>query len=443
MLQSALTADDHTRTSGFYRWGIVGLLLLVSIFGYVDRLVLSFLIDPIKLDLGLSDKEAGMINGLAFALFYVLMGIPMGRLVDSLNRGRLLSACVAVSSLMTAACSAATNFAGFFIARMGVGAGEAALNPAAISLISDLFPKDRVARPIGLFSLGVYFGGGAAIMLGGKLIAYLESLDTLHFPLVGEIAAWRAVFLIVGLPGVLLALVILPLVRDSRRVAGRRDPAAHASLGQCVAYLKANTRFYLFFFGALVAYGFNIYGLLAWFPVMLMRTYGAGPGDIAWSYGSIYLMAGVAGGLAVGTITGWLQKRYGEDAPMLLSLGSVALMLAASVAAPLMPTMTLCLALTAVTIFTWALTTGTSFIAIAIVAPPAMRGLVTGIYMVIMNITGGAFAALFVGALSDDVFGPENIRYSMVTLAMLSLPLAMVLFHKARASYRDTLAAGM
>ncbi len=420
--------------SATYAWWVVGLLLLVSLIGYLDRLVLSFLIDPIKSDLGLSDTQMGVLSGMAFALFYVLMGIPMGRWVDGRNRRNLLAACVALWSLMTAACGAAVGFITLFIARVGVGVGEAALNPAAVSMIGDLFRRDQVAKPLGIFSLGVYLGGGMALMLGGEIVARISGFGSFVVPVIGEAAPWRFVFVLVGLPGIAAALLLLATVREPR--AGPVAITAVPTWHDVLAFARSQRRTFGPMFVALVAFGFNIYSMLGWFPAMLMRTYGVGPGDVAWGYGSVYLCAGVAGGVSVGWIIEVLGRRRVAAAPVTVCMVSMVIMLVTSTAAPLMPTLASCLAVTAITVYVWALTTGAAYAALVVVLPERMRGTGIGAYMVIMNVTGGAFGTVIVGMLCDHVFGAAGLRYALVSMAVVAVPVAVAAFARTRAPFQ-------
>ena len=430
----------HSRT-GVGPWYAVGLLMLISVLGYLDRLVLGFLVDPIKLDLALSDTEVGVLTGFAFAAFYVLMGLPLGRWIDLGSRRVVLTLCVTGWSAMTVACGAAWNFATLFIARMGVAAGEAGLNPAAVSMISDLFDRDRAALPISLYTLGIYIGGGMAIMLGGALIDYFASLGGVDVFGFVDVAAWRLVFIAVGVPGVIVALVFFFTVREPVRSEAIDAGTDGPGLSTVLAFLNDQRLLYLTFFGAMFVFGFYLYAVLGWYPVMLMRTYGITAADAGIGYGLTYLIFGVAGALSVGPMIAALARRGVDDGAVVVCLISMAVAVVPSVAGPLMPTAWLCIACFAVTKYCWAATITIAFVGIAEVTPNAMRGLTTSLYMAVMNITGGAFGAVIVGVLSDHVFGEDQIRYAMSLVAAVFLPVAALGFALARKPYRRRLAA--
>jgi MFS family permease len=181
--------------------------------------------------------------------------------------------------------------------------------------------------------------------------------------------------------------------------------------------------------------------VLGWYPTFLMRTYGLAPSDVSWSYGGIFLAAGIGGALLIGPATRLLQRRGHLDAPVLLCLGAMFVGALPSIAGPLMDSAAACLALFVVTMLCWSATISLAFACIALVTPANMRGLMTGIFMVLMNTTGGAFGAVVVGALSDHVFGTDGIRYSVAAIACIAFPLAAVLFGLVRPTYRETMKA--
>jgi MFS family permease len=202
MVMAAPSPADSRRELR-YAWYVACVLMVCNTFSFIDRQVLGLLVTPIKQDLGISDTRIGLLQGLAFGLYYTLLGIPMGRLVDSGSRRTLVAAGVFLWSLMTAACAGARSFGALFLARMGVGIGEATLSPAAFSLLADYFPKGRLATALSIFSMGIFFGSGLALLLGGLIV--------------GALGSWRLTFLLVGLPGLLVALLALTIREPARR----------------------------------------------------------------------------------------------------------------------------------------------------------------------------------------------------------------------------------
>jgi MFS family permease len=420
--------------SNAYRWYVVGLLLLVSVLAYLDRLVMSLLIQPIKVDMGLTDTQAAILSAGAFAVFYILMGVPLGRMVDKKPRPALLAICMAFWSAMCAACGFAVNFLTLFLARAGVGVGEAALNPAAISIISDYFKKNEVAQPLSYYSLGVYAGGGFALLLGGQMIAWALTLPPMHVMEGVDLSGWRLVFIAAGLPGLIVAPLVWLTIRElkSRGAAPGGEAVSTAETASIWPYLKANARTFSLLGLGFVAFGFNIYALLTWNPAMMQRSFGWTPQDIAFAYGWVYLIGGTSGGLLAPVLMRWLQARGAMAPAVTLSAVGCALMAGSSVAAPLMPTMEACLAVTLISLFTWALTLSLSFVVLASATPGSLRGAMTGVYMVVMNASGGILGPLLVGWMTDHWLGAENLNVALAIIGGVFMPIAVVSLWAAR-----------
>lgn len=227
------TLQQGTRRSYAYEWYVVVICMLAYIFSFVDRQILALMIEPIKQDLQLSDTQFSLLHGLAFSLFYAFMGIPIALLADRYSRPKIIAIGVAFWSLATAACGLSRNFAQMFLARIGVGVGEAALSPATYSMLSDMFPRDKLGRAVGIYSIGSFIGGGMAFLIGGYVINLLKSVDTVLVPGIGAMRPWQVTFFIVGLPGLLVALLILLTVRDPHRLGLRRNAAGQAQSPRC------------------------------------------------------------------------------------------------------------------------------------------------------------------------------------------------------------------
>ncbi|WP_420606463.1 MFS transporter [Novosphingopyxis sp.] len=429
-----LSTNPADKATPRYAWYVVSALLVVSILGYLDRLILSFLIEPIKAELGLTDTQIGLVTGLAFALLYVVAGIPIGRLMDTRNRVWVLSFCVLIWSVATAASGLAGGFISLFLARVFVGAGEAAVSPAAVSLIGDYFPPNKVQRPLGIFTVGLYAGGGLALILGGQLIAFLTGLDGTRIPGLGVFSAWRTTYFILALPGIFIVALLLLSVRDPRR----RHLAASkkAEHTDAFAFFKAHRRLFCLVLASVIMWGFNGYGLLNWYPAMLMRSYGMTTQEVAWSFGPAFLLGGVLGAMSLSFWTRLLLSRGRNDAVFLVATASMALMTLSSTAGPLMPTATGVIVLSFVNLYGSSLTVASAYAIIATVTPGTLRGLYTGVYMSVMNITGGAFGAVIVGVLADYVVGTERLNLALVIVALAFGPVSSLLMFLAARAYR-------
>jgi len=206
--------DDYPQPA--YAWYVVVVLTLGYIVSFLDRQIFALLVQPIRHDMGLSDTQVSLIGGLAFALFYTFLGIPIGRLADRRSRRAIIATGITIWCVMTAACGLAHNYWQLFSARVGVGVGEATLNPSALSLISDYFPREKRGRAISFYNMGVSLGVGIANIIGAWAIALTSAMAPITLPLVGALRPWQLVFLLVGLPGLVVALLMFT-VREPRR----------------------------------------------------------------------------------------------------------------------------------------------------------------------------------------------------------------------------------
>jgi MFS family permease len=291
-------------------WPAVALLLLVYANSFVDRQIISLLVMPIRSTLGISDSQFSLLNGLAFALFYATLGIPIARWVDRGDRSVILALGTAVWSIFTMSCGWATSFTALFLARMGVGAGEAALVPCIYSLLADYFPVQRRGLAMGIFGSGVYIGMGLALIVGGSILQTLGRLGEITLGPFGRFASWQLVFCIVGLPGLLLAVLVL-LLWEPRRSAHRRAPAFTSTTGSSGlpdtfrAGGKAIASHHL----ASAFLAMALYGMVAWAPEYLRRTFGVDTSVTGYQIGLALIVFGTCGVIAGGVLSDHLLRR--------------------------------------------------------------------------------------------------------------------------------------
>ncbi len=229
--------NNNGYPSNLAAWTTVAILMVAYVLSFIDRQILNLLVGPIHRDLAISDTEMSLLMGLSFALFYTLCGIPLGRMADNRSRRGLILFGVLVWSAMTAACGLARSYWQFLTFRVGVGVGEAALSPAAYSLIADSFPRERRATAISVYSMGIYLGSGLAFLLGGLVIKFASAQGDVHLPLFGEVRPWQLIFLILGAAGVLFCLLLLAIrgagpARSRRRRGGAAGRGRRLPAGQ-------------------------------------------------------------------------------------------------------------------------------------------------------------------------------------------------------------------
>ena len=270
----SLRKAENVPSLGYARYVVIVLMVCYTL-SFIDSQILSLLVGPLKRDLGLSDTRIGLLQGLAFALFYTILGLPLGRVADTWNRRKLLSLGVAVWSVMTALSSIARSFGTLFLARVGVGVGEATLTPSALSLITDYFPKERLGRAMSLYSMGIFIGSGLALIVGGAVVDFTARIPSVVLPLAGAIASWRVTFLLVGIPGLLVglwALTIREPIRKSMLVAtdGR---ASRLSIAQVIEQVRIRWQSVMGISVAMIFQSASTFAFMAWAPAYFQRVH--------------------------------------------------------------------------------------------------------------------------------------------------------------------------
>ena len=287
-------------------WLTVFILMLAYVLSFVDRQILNLLVGPIRQDLQISDTEMSLLMGFSFAVFYTICGIPLGRLADTRSRRGLIAAGVVFWSMATAACGMARSYWQFFLARIGVGVGEAALSPAAYSLITDSFPPAKRATALSAYSMGIYIGSGMAFLLGAKVIQFALSQGEIVLPVLGTIRPWQLIFMLLGALGVAFSLLLFLLKEPQRKGVGA---GARVPLRDVIAYVKLNRTTVLLHNLGFAGVAFCGYGAAAWIPEFFVRTYGLSRVQVGEWLGWITMIGGSAGILTGGALSDWLRAK--------------------------------------------------------------------------------------------------------------------------------------
>jgi len=289
--------SDHAGSA--YAKYVVIVLVICYTLAFVDRQILSLLVGPIKRDLSLSDSSFGLLSGLAFAVLYTIMGLPIGRLVDTRNRRNIVICGVTAWSIMTSLCSAARSFPSLFAARIGVGIGEAALSPSAFSIISDYFAKEQLGLALSVYSMGIFIGTGLALLVGGLVVDAVTQLPPVTLPILGTLAAWRLTFVIVGVMGLFFAPLGLTIREPLRRGVLRKADGKHAKLtfGDILVQLRMRWTSVLGISATMIFSNASFFAFTAWVPAFLRSqpwldsgANGKGPGlrgDCFWVRGDV------------------------------------------------------------------------------------------------------------------------------------------------------------
>ncbi|WP_165491579.1 MFS transporter [Stutzerimonas kirkiae] len=410
-------------------WYAVAALTFAHFVSYLDRTIISLLVEPIKASQQLSDTQVSFLLGFAFAVFYALAGIPLGYLADRSRRKRLILASIGIWSLMTAACGLAKGFWGLFLARVGVGVGEAGLNPAAISLISDCFPPRKRHFPVATFMVGGTLGGGLAIILGAGLVSLGERLTFTPLPLLGILEPWQWVFVLVsllGLPALLLAAGVREPARKGLLQASDSGAAVNAYLRRhwrCLAGLFVGTSLILM---VNVCY-------LVWGPTLFVRVHGLTLQQAGLMVGLPCFVAGIAGNFVAPAIARRLGRGGRQDAP-LLTIQLVALLVALPmVLGPLLPTPLAVIATVAPAIGLMVGSASVVQIAAQQILPNQLRARAVAFYNLAVNALAFGLGPLLIGLLSDRLYADEKLlHYSIATLALAAIPLALLVLARTR-----------
>jgi MFS family permease len=404
-----------------YAWYVVALLLIANVSAHVDRQILSLLVDPIKQDLGISDTQMGLLIGSSFGLFYATLGLPLGRLADSWNRRNIIAMGIALWSVMTALFGVAKGYTQLLIARTGVGVGEAALIPPAVSMLGDMFPPKRLATALSFFSAAVFIGSGLAYYISGVTVDAVTGMAAPTLPLVGTIRPWQAVFLVVGLPGLVIALLVALTVREPpRRGAGG------STIRETVTHLSNYRAAFLYLTLGYAIYTLVNYGTAAFLPAYFGRVHEWTASEIGLYMGGGTTIFGTLGIIA----GGWIADRWRERGVLgsRLLIGTVGALGALASGALLYTTRddtTAKILLIPLNIF-HALPFGAAPAALVDLAPARMRGQLTALFFFAINVIGFTLGPVAVGQFTDRVYGVNGVGYSILTVAAIFLTIAAI-----------------
>ncbi len=407
---------------------------MVGTLSYTDRQILSLLVEPLRRDLGLSDVQMGLLQGLAFALIYSVAGIPLGRLADKWSRRSILMAGVLIWSLATVGCGLASGFWALFLARVLVGVGEATLAPAAISMIGDLFPPHRRGIAVSIFMMGLCVGAGVALGAGGALLQSAEHGTFSILPIVGGFRPWRIVLLALALPGALV-IMLLATMREPARRGSLEDAAMVTSTFDALRVLARHGRVVGPMWGAMAFMSAGDFSLLNWTPALLERVYHQSASSVGSTLGLSAVLGGVFGTLMSGLLSdrmartrGHQYRSYISAVLAVLSSGAAAIAIERGGAALVLGCFTLW------TMMSWgAQSAGIAAMQEAI--PNEVRGMSIACMAFFNMIFGLTFGTLITAALTEHVFhDPLALGRSLaIVVAPSALAAAALYFWSARA----------
>jgi len=409
-------APDDAPSGGAYRWYVLGLLTLVSMFSIADRLVFSILLEDIKAEFAFSDGQIGLLGGLAFAVTYVIVGFPAARLADRSVRRNIVASAISFWSAMTALCGLATGFWTLFLARTGVGVGEGCSGPASQSLVADYFRREELAKAMGFLTLGATMGTAGGLIVGGQL---------------NEMFGWRWAFLLMGLPGLLIGAVVYFTMREPRR--GRYAPK-DAKIGQQPLFETAKTLIAnRVFLGLAIGWAVQImigYALAFWMAAVMMRNFGISSGDVGIYLGLAFLIGGIPGPILGGYVAGWLTRRderWRAWLPGLVSLGCViplGFSLSSNEFWPFLIYFAFAYAI-------YVASQAPILSGIQAAVEPGQRGFAVAIALFFNNLVGQALGLAVIGWVSDwltPTQGTMSLTISVFAVCLVSGVIAMAVF---------------
>jgi MFS family permease len=420
-----------------YAWFVVGVLVLANVSGWIDRQILALLASPIRRDLGLSLTQMSYLIGLPFAIFFSVMGFPIARAADRGNRRNIIAIGIASWSIMTALCGLAGGFWRLLLARIGVGVGEATLQAPGTSLIADYFPRERFATAMSVYSMAIFIGSGLAYLIGGAVIGMASAQESWSVPLVGAMRPWQVVFVCVGLPGLLVAALMLA-VREPERTQVQRAGVPLRRLGE---WITLNRRtFGCLIVGFAVSGAVNI-GIAAWLSTFLVETHGMSPARAGIVMGILTLVIGTMGVLVGGLVSDAFERRGRSDGPLLVGIIGAAGMLVFGSTYPFALNAKLAVVLLAFVNFFAAFPWGAASAGAAQIVPPALRAQGVALFGFVTSLVAAGVGPTAVAAVTDYVFHDDaRLPYGLAIVTGVGMAIAIALFAFGRGAYRETLA---
>ena len=434
MINKSQVEDWPSEKKGWY---VTFVFLFAFIFSLIDRQILNLLVIPIQNDLLLSDTQISLLQGFAFVITYVLLSVPIGRLVDKFNRIKIMISGVVVWSITTFTCGLSRNFYELLFARMGVGAGEAALSPAAWSVLADYFRPERLSFPISIYLMGPYLGAGLAMILGAYVLDLTSGREAIYIPLIGSLAPWQITFIIVSLPGIIITGLLLS-VKEPKRKNIKSNSEKIPNWSEVISFMLLNKRIYTSLHIATPFLVIMLYGLQAWSPTILVRVYDWELSDAGRVYGLIALFFGSTGVISGPFLSKVLKNLSISSSSLKVCVLGVSL---AGISISLLPFQNDSFyALICIAIASFCIPLPLSLVTTIMqeVTPNPMRGVVNGMYVVSTNVIGLAIGPFLVAFGTDYIFNDPNlIAYSLSLVAVIVAPIGSILFCIGIKEYRE------
>ncbi len=432
MSRPPAAADGTTEhwPSAARAWWAVAVLTFTYLIAFADRQILSLLVQPMKLSLGLSDTQISLLQGFAFGAFYTLLGVPIGRLIDASNRRNVIAAGCLLWCIATSLSGFAAGFAYLFLARMAVGIGEATVSPGALSILSDYFPAHRRALPISIYIAGASVGAGAALLAGASILELVDHSARLVTPALRPLESWRLVFLVVGMIGLTAAALLTSIAEPIRRGARACDPVP--PWREFMRFLRTRSNLFGPYFVGFALCSTVGYGLLAWAPTFMVRTHHWPASRVGFSLGLTITVMGATGVLLGGVLATHWRRQGVKDAAFRTATWGVCGMILPAAAAPIVANPDVSILLFGIAVFCLTFASGASAAALQEVTPNRLRAQTSAIYFFGINFIGIGLGPLHIAVITDYVLRDESqIGRSLVLSTVCLGPVAAFLMIRA------------
>ena len=443
--QQELPSDQQQTSQPYpsrpYAWWVLAVLFLALLVSYVDRQIPALVVDELRTDLGMNDAQAAwMYSG--FALFYAIAGIPLAWLSDRHNRKAIVSIGIFFWSIMTVACGFAKTFWTLFIARIGVGIGEATLGPATHSLVGDYFPRHLIPRALSIFQVGAVVGSGLAFYVIGVVLEIIEAYPPGPLPVVGELHDWQWTFIYVGLPGILVVLLMLTVREPVRRVVSTSvSKSQQATVPEILEFYRQNWKTFLTHHVGFAFLGLIGFAFVFWTPEFFSRVHGLPVAEASQTFGIIFMIFGALGVLWAAWLGEVFARRKVKSAYVTAGMLGGALTIPFIFIIQVVPNPTWAFVLYAPAMFFVNSPFGMANGAIPVITPPNMRAVVASVSSLMSAILAMGLGPPVAGYLNDQVFtGPEGVRYSLMTMAIVCGVIGLTLLLMCRKYYAESLA---
>jgi MFS family permease len=430
------------RAVAWYATGVLAFMFWMSI---LDRFILSLLVAPLRRDMGITDTQFALLNGTAFIVTFALLGLAAGALADRFNRRSIIFLGVTIWSLATAACGVTHNFAQLFLARIGVGAGEAALNPCATSMLADFFPRERLTLATAMYAIGGTVGAGMAFLVGGTIISLVSRHDVVAIPLIGDVRSWQAVFIIIGVPGLALSLLIFTISEPVRRGKTNLVPAGlswRRAYGALLKFMNARRRFFFWHYLGFTFASTVVVGCIGWYPTHMARSFHLSTGRIGLTLGLTIVCAGVIGKVLCGRAVDALFRRGHRDAQIRWYAGCLLVAAPAGVIATTSSHLGVFLAGLGIMVTLLQPLPACAYASMNLITPNELRGAGVAFFNLTAGLIGSIVGPVLIATLAEHFFkGPTGIGFGMAAVIAVCCPLGAASLALGFRAMRDAVSA--